>query len=143
MNYNKALKTVFYSMVGVFILILSFFAIPFSDTLRRALFPYAGLLGLVFLILGIVLIVFTIKARVKGKLKVFLILVGSSAGMVLVSVLLHNFFYALAIVSENIVWLSWSFEFLHGMFFIIGLLVCPIVFIVGVVGSIVLFIKEK
>jgi hypothetical protein len=143
MNYAKILKKVFYSMIGIFVLILCFFVVPFSDTLRRTLFPYAGLLGLAFLILGIMLIVFTIKAKVKGKLKVFLILVGGSAGMVLVSVLLHNLVYALAIVSENIVWLSWLFEFLHGTFFIIGLLVCPIVFIVGVVGSIVMFCKKN
>ena len=143
MDYKKSLIKVFYSMVGVFVLIVSFFVIPFSDELRRVLFPYAGILGLMFLILGIVLIVFTIKAKIRGKLRMFLFFVGGSASMVLTSVILHNLFYALVIVSENISWLSWFFEFLHATFFIIGMLVCPIVFIVGVVGSIVLFRKDK
>lgn len=129
--------------MGVFVLIVCFFAIPFSDRLRYTLFPYAGLLGLIFLILGIVLIVFTIKAKIRGKLRIFMFFVGGSASMMLTSVLLHNFFYALSIVSENISWLSMIFEFLHAAFFIIGMLVCPIVFIAGIVGSIVLFIKEK
>ena len=98
---------------------------------------------LIFSLLGAALIFLTIKGKVKGKLKKFLILTGASAAGFFVSTLLHNFLYALAIVTSHIVILKYIFEFLHATFFIIAIFVCPPGFLIGVVGSIVLFIKKR
>jgi len=56
---------------------------------------------------------------------------------------LHNLFYGLFIV-----WFGADFWERTGLvdepfFFILALIVCPIAFLVGVIGSIVLFIKKK
>lgn len=81
--------------------------------------------------------------KVGGKLRRFLILTGVSAVGFLASVLLHNFFYALGVLTNNIFVLHFLFEFLHGAFFIIGLFICPVGFLVGGVGSIFCFLKKR
>ena len=73
----------------------------------------------------------------------FLILTGASATGSLVSVFLHNAIYALFIE-----WFGVGFWERIGMgdepfFFILATIICPIAFLVGAIGSIVLFIKKK
>ena len=56
-------KKLLYFMIAIFILIVAFFVIPFSDELRHSLFPFAGVLGLIFHILGVALIYFALKLK--------------------------------------------------------------------------------
>lgn len=77
------------------------------------------------------------------KAKSFLFLTGASVVGFLVSVLLHNFFYALAVVTEHIAALHYLFEFLHAIFFLVAVFVCPLVFVVGVVGGLVTYFRKK
>ena len=62
-------------------------------------------------------------------LKKFLLITGISAGAFVVSVLLHNGISALFDIEEPV-------------FFCIAVFVCPIGFLVGAVGSVVLAIKR-
>jgi hypothetical protein len=94
-------------------------------------------LGLLFLILGIVLVV--IARKEKGKLKIALIVTGISAVSPLVFTILHNLFYALGIYFEK---LNILFEVLHGGSFIIALIVAPIAFLIGIIASFVLMKKK-
>ena len=64
---------------------------------------------------------------------------GISAVAPLVSTILHNLFYALSITFENFKYL---FEALHATFFIIAIIIAPIIFIAGVIGSIIFFNKK-
>lgn len=142
MNRNpiSKIKKIFYALIGIFILILAFFFIPFSDELRHSLFPYMGVLALIFLILGGVLFYLALKSKIKGKLKLFLLMVGGSSAGFLIFVILHNLVYALFI-------LLFGQDFWKGgdepFFFTLAIIVCPIAFLVGSVGSLVLFFKEK
>ena len=76
-------------------------------------------------------------------LKKFLILTGASAVGFFLSVILHNLVYGLFIHLFG----SGFWERIglgdEPFFFIIAVFVCPIGFLVGAVGSIVLFIKER
>jgi hypothetical protein len=130
-------------MIAIFVLIVAFFFIPMDGPVRRSLFLVAAVLGLFFLILGVVLIVMARKSKLDKKLKIFLIIMGASAIGPLVGSILHNVFYAFGILSENIVVLRYLFEFLHVAFFLIALLVCPLGFIVGVVGSLVMVRRKR
>ncbi len=89
------------------------------------------------------MIFFTIKERMKGMLRKFLLLTGASAVGFFLSVFLHNFLYAATILTSHLPLLPSLFEILHGLFFIIAVLVCPLGFLVGAGGSIALFIKER
>lgn len=86
-----------------------------------------------FLILAIVEIILTIKSK-DGKLtKIFFLLAGISAVGFPVCAVLHNVIYGL---------------FFHGkqgdeaVFFILALFVCPILFIIGTIGSTVCVMRK-
>jgi len=80
---------------------------------------------------------------VEGTLKKFLILAGGSAVLFFISVVLHNLFYALGTVTGHITLLKYLTGTFDVAFFLIAVIVCPIGFLVGVVGSIVLFVKGR
>jgi hypothetical protein len=71
------------------------------------------------------------------KTKSFLILLVASVIAFFVFVLLHNAFYALTILTNHIAALSHLMEAFHVVFFIIAVFLCPAIFLVGAVGSIV------
>jgi len=128
-----------YSLIVIFILILSFiFLFPDTGDLKNKLFPFVGLLALLFLVLGIVLI--RIAKEKKGKLKIYLMLTSISAVIPLIATILHNLFYGLAITFENF---KQVFDILSATFFMISIIVVPVVFIVGVVGSLIILKRER
>jgi len=76
-------------------------------------------------------------------MKKFLILTGASFGGFIVSVVLHNLFYGLGIASSEFTILSYLMGILEVFFFFVAVFVCPIGFLVGAIGSIVIFSKKK
>jgi len=69
------------------------------------------------------------------KVKYFLILLGSSVIGFAVFAVLHNVFYALAEISSDIVVLNRSLEFLHAVFFLVAIFVCPAGLLIGTIGG--------
>ena len=136
-------QKIFYVLIGIFVLIAIYFAVPAPVSMKRTLFPFTAILAAIFFVLGSVLIFLTLKLKAEKKLKVFLILTGASAVGFLVGVILHNFFYGLGMVTGHIIILKYVTEALHVAFFIISILVCPIVFLIGAVGSMLMFIRKK
>ena len=131
---NK-IKLVFSLYVLSFVLL--FAEIFFNFTKVRLLFHIAY----IAVALGIVLFYLTLKE--KGKLRIYLILSSCSIIVFFIGMLLHNFFYAFTILSENIIILKYLFEALHVIFFIISTIIAPLLFIIGIIGSIFYFIKKK
>jgi hypothetical protein len=95
---------------------------------------------IIFFLLGITLLVFTLREKVAGKLKTFFLLTAASAVGVFVFILLHNAVYGLFVYffGEGF-WGGTGGD--EPFFFILALIVCPLGFLVGAVGSIVLRIK--
>jgi len=129
--------------MGIFVLLISYFLAWFPHETKRALLPFVAVLAAIFFVLGAVLIFLTLKLKTEKKLKVFLILTGASAVGFLLGVILHNFFYGLGVITGHIIILKYVTEALHVAFFITAILVCPIVFLIGAVGTILMFIKKK
>jgi len=135
---GKLTWPMFWALVGVFFVIGCLFFIPvFRDLLRGSLLFLSPLV--VFSLLGAALIFFTVKEKVGGILKKFLLLTGASAAGFFVFVFLHNAIYGLFIH-------FFGADFWNGgdepVFFIMAIVVCPLGFLVGAVGSIVLAIKK-
>ena len=130
-------KIVFYKMIIVFILMLIFFFFPDAE-----LFTLAAIAGLIFFILGIVLLILTLKKKKKNKQRKFLLMTSIGSIGVLAGSILHNLLYAMAILTQETLLLSWLFEFLHAAFFIFSLIVCPILFIVGTIGTVIHYRKK-
>ena len=139
---GKLTWPIFWALIGVFIVVVCLFFVPvFRDLLRGSewfLSPIA-----VFFLLGVALIFFTLKEKVAGILKKFLLLTGASATGFFVSILLHNAIYGLFIH-----FFGADFWDRIGMgdepfFFLVAIIICPLGFLVGTVGSIVLANKNR
>ncbi len=131
----------FYGLILVFFALLCQFFVPvFDDLLIGYMFfvPMA-----LFCLLGIILLVLTLREKVGGKLRKFLLLIGVSATGFFVFALLHNFMSPLEKITEDIFILSYLIQGLSVIFFLLAVLICPIGFLVGLVGSIVLLIKKR
>ena len=139
---KKSLITTFWALIVSFLFILGQFFIPaVTELFRGSLFfllPFA-----IFSLLGGLLIFLTIKEKIEGVLQKFLILVGASAAGFFVCVVLHNFLYALNVITSDIVILRYLTEVLHVSFFLIAVLVCPLGFLIGAIGSIIILVKKK
>jgi len=71
------------------------------------------------------------------KVKLFLLLLVASLVGFAVFVVVHNLFYAFGQMAADIIVLKQLLEFLHAVFFIVAILVCPAGVLIGLVGSIV------
>ena len=139
---RKLTWPIFWALIGVFIVVVCLFFVPaFRDLLRGSelfLVPIA-----IFFLLGAALIFLTLKEKVGGILQKFLLLTGASAVGFFVSILLHNAIYGLFIYFFGADF--WDRISLgdEPVFFIVAIIICPIGFLVGVAGSIVLAIKNR
>ena len=116
------LYRIFWTQLAVFLLLFSSILLGYIP--RMFFLPVIGL----FFVLGVALTILTWKAKVK---KLYFYLVGFSSIGFFAFVMLHNFFYALGIHFG-----LFALEVLHAVFFIIAAVVCPLAFIIGVVGVI-------
>ncbi len=135
------LKAIFWALVVVFVFIMSCFVITAFRT--REFFRFVSFFGIIFFLLGIALIFLTIREKIDRLLKKFLILTGASAIGIPIGVILHNLFYALFILLFGADFWDRIGIGDEPFFFILALIVCPIAFLVGVIGSIVLVIRKK
>ncbi|MCX5633589.1 MAG: hypothetical protein NTW93_07960 [Phycisphaerae bacterium] len=125
----------------IFWALVVFFAALVGGITKRWMFwghrmPLLGfaVIGIIFCALAATLLVLTLKLKEPFMQKFFFILTGASAVCIPIFVILHNLVYGL---------------FFHGkdgdeaVFFILAVLVCPALFLLGVLGSIVLLISGR
>ena len=135
--------------LAIFILTLISFAAsvavitvpPFTELLSGSplfLLPFG-----IFFFLSAALFIKAYKGDLSGKLRGFLLLTGGSGAGVFLRILLHNFIYGLFIYAfgEGI-WGGVGGD--EPFFFILGLIVCPIGYVVGSLGTLYLtFARSK
>jgi len=138
---GKLIRAVFWGLVAAFIVVIGLFSIPTArELLMGSIFLVTS--GAVLLSLGGALIYLTLKEQMAGMPKKFLILTGASAVGIPISVVLHNAIYGLLIY-----WFGADFWERIGLgdepfFFVLAVIVCPIGFLTGTIGSIVQFVKS-
>jgi hypothetical protein len=141
MGKLKSVWVIFWVMVLFFVIIacmiLGFVPSAGSFSFGLIIFPAF----VIFVGLGVTLIVLTVKTKVTGLLKAFLLLTGASAVGLPVFSVLHNLVYALFIRFFGADF--WGEIGDEPVFFILAVIVCPIGYLVGAVGSIVIAIKNK
>ncbi len=125
---GKLIWSIFWVSVGVFVIAVCTMFVPSIGSSQVRFNGFAAwpvLAGL-----GVTLLVLTVKKKVAGLLKKFLLLTGASPVGLAVFAVLHNVVSGLFNIEEPV-------------FFIIATIVCPIGFLVGAVGTIVLAIRNK
>jgi len=131
MAKRNLINKIFWILVVIFILLVSFVFIPFNNGLKQVLFPFAGVLAILFLILGLVLFFKVRRVKFKDKwLRRWLMIVGFSPACVVVSVILHN------LISGIGMYLGYA-EFEEPVFFLLGIIGFPVLFLIGVIGVLV------
>jgi len=140
-NFNLAIKIIFWLLLAFFIVLIAVIFSPMEYISISVLFM--AIPGIIFFLLGIALIILTAKSRSGGLLKKFLLLTGAAPIGAVVSVILHNVFYGIFIHFFGADFWDRIGTSDEPVFFILALIVCPIAFLVGVVGSIVLFKKGR
>ena len=133
---------IFWALIGVFIVVLGELFIPAFGNLFRGselfLVPMA-----IFSLLGLALLILILKEKMTGKLKKFLMLTGASATGFFVFIFLHNFVYGAFIYFFGPDFWEKIGTGDEPFFFIMAIIVCPIGFLVGAIGSAVLLIKNR
>jgi hypothetical protein len=116
------------------VLMVSIFGLNERMSLRHL--PMFVLLAMAcaFCVLGIVEVVLSVKIKEAKVKKLFFILAGAAAAGIPVCAILHNVVYGLFFAGKS------GDE---AVFFILALIVCPILFIVGTLGSIVCGIVKR
>ena len=131
---------IFWIIFAVFILLLANMFLgrylPFQSFM---IIPSYALLSL----LGITLIVLAAIARFTKISKVFIILTGSGAAGAGLSIVLHNLLFGLFIVLFGEGYWERIGIGDEPVFFILATIICPLVLLVGTVGSIVLIARKR
>jgi hypothetical protein len=149
---NKLILPIFWSLLGTFLLLFFVMQLPMLPPVRESinstlsvnfvptLFLFSGAL---FLLLSLTLLILAIRAELDKTLKRYLILTGASAAGILVSIVLHNLAYGVFshFFGEDF-WQRTGLED-EPFFFLMAIIVCPIAYLVGTVGSIVLITRRK
>ena len=130
---------VFYVLIVLFALIVASMGRAFVDVP----FSVIAVLAIAFGLLGLVLVVLAARVSAARIEKIFFILTGASAAVMPIFALLHNVVYGLFIT-----WFGEGFWENHTggdepVFFLLAIVVCPALFLIGTVGSIVLFVKAR
>ena len=138
---GKLSWAIFWALVGVFFVFVGIIlsAPLLLPSLQRVYIGFLFFSGALLLSLGITFLVLIIRGKAKGIFRKFQLLTGASAVGIPISAILHNAIYGLFIH-------FFGADFWNGgdepFFFVMAIVVCPLAFLVGAVGSIVLAIKK-
>jgi peptidoglycan/LPS O-acetylase OafA/YrhL len=122
---------VFWAQVAVFVVVALVIFVPALNQQSARIAPYGFIfLMAVFFLLGAVSLFLTLKTKVTGKIKKYLLLTGACPVGLPVFAGLHNLISGLLDTEEPV-------------FFIVATVLCPLGFLVGAVGGITLAIKNR
>jgi hypothetical protein len=136
---SRLLFVVFWALVAAFAALI--LTVLFPDVLDFFRPLFLSLLTLCFL-LGLALLILSVRWKARTWLRTFWILTGTSTVGAALGSVLHNVFYALATLTDTWPILSAAMKVLEAAFFVIATLLCPIAFLVGTVGAIVIIVRR-
>ena len=133
---DKAVISIFWALLAVFVMLVLSFVAGFSLGYASGIAIMS--LSVIFFVLGILLCIVAARSTEDIALKRLLFLAGMSAAGSMVSIVLHNIVFA---VFKDFWESSGGGD--EPFFFILGLIVFPIAFLVAVFGSITLMARSK
>ena len=133
-------KFLFNALIILSILVMLDMFVP---NIGRMTGPYVFILWIFHFAEGVGLIITTYKEKISGKHKFYLLLSGFSSAGFLLGVVLHNLLYALGTITENQVILNKIINFFEVAFFLAATIICPVGFIAGMVGTLIILKKSQ
>jgi hypothetical protein len=147
---NRFILPIFWSLLGVFIVFM--IGIQMGGPVRQLVNDILGVnvipslflvFGALFFLLGLALLILTVRAKLDTILKRFLLVTSSSAVGVFVSILLHGVVYGLFMLLFGEGFWGRTGISDEPFFFIMAIFVCPVGYLVGAIGSIVLMMRRR
>ena len=138
---GRLVKAVFWALVAVFIGVVSLFIIPIARVLLMG-GVFLIVSGVLLLSLGGALVYLAVKEQGEATLKKFLILTGACAAGIPISAVLHNAVYGVFIHFFGAGFWERTGVGDEPVFFVLAIVVAPLGFLVGTVGSIVHLVKS-
>ena len=131
---------IFWAMIVIFVLLVKI-VLSFSRICGIKLpAPTMLYLAAILLVLAAAMVVLTVKIKEARIRKFFFILTGASALGIPVFAILHNLVFAFCVKFGCAYWPKGGDE---PVFFILALFVCPVLFLIGALGSTVLLISAR
>lgn len=134
---TKALRTrntIFWALVVIFAALVGGIANRWRFWGHRLPLWGLAIIAVIFCGLAAALLVLTLKLKERGIRKVFFILTGASAAGIPICAILHNLVYGLFYYGK---------DGDEAVFFILAVMVCPALFVLGILGSIVLLVSAR
>jgi len=134
---TKALRTrnaIFWALVVIFAALVGGIANRWRFWGHRLPLWGLAIIAVIFCGLAAALLVLTLKLKERGIRKVFFILTGASAAGIPICAILHNLVYGLFYYGK---------DGDEAVFFILAVMVCPALFVLGMLGSIVLLVSAR
>ena len=138
---EKKVKIVFFLLAFVFVLLISTFFLPIIRGVLRGA-PFIFLFSSIFL-LALLLLIFALKFQKKGILKKFLLLTSISSLSIVVGGILHNLVYGIFIFFFGSDFWDKIGIGDEPFFFFIAVVISPLAFLTGLIGTLVILIKNK
>lgn len=139
---NRFILPLFWATLGVFIILMVTMFAPLRLPMGFVPFLFPSVQAL-FFILGLALLILSIRAKLDRMLKKFLILTGASAVGMAGSQFLHNLVFGLFIQLFGADFWDRIGIGDEPVFFMLAVFVCPLAYLVGAVGSIVLMVRRR
>jgi len=135
----QARNAIFWALVAIFAVLVTAIVTGWGRRLGFVM-PFSAMIVLAtaFVVLAVALVAITAKLKESRIRKLFFIITGTSAALIPICAILHNLVYALCIK------LGWGFGGTGGdeaVFFILAIIVCPTLFVLGTMGSIVFLVS--
>jgi len=131
-------NAVFLASVCIFIILVLTFMLGQDSGIP---FSVIAVLGILFGLLGVVLTVLSVRLHETRTQKIFFILTGVSAAGIPICAILHNLVYALFIILFGRGF--WGHRGDEPVFFILAVIIFPLLFLIGAVASGILLIKAR
>jgi hypothetical protein len=134
---TKALRTrntIFWALVVIFAALVGGIANRWRFWGHRLPLWGLAIIAVIFCGLAAALLVLTLKLKERGIRKAFFLLTGASAAGIPICAILHNLVYGLFYYGK---------DGDEAVFFILAVMVCPALFVLGILGSIVLLVSAR
>ncbi len=140
-RFNFAIRIIFWLLAVFFIELIITFTVPVFT--RSMNFLFIAIPGMTFFLLAVSLIILVAKSGFGGLLKKFLLITGAAPVGAVAGVVLHNLVSGIFIYFFGPDFWERTGIGDEPVFFIIAVIVCPIAFLAGTIGSIVMFARKK
>ena len=141
--HRKAIISVFWTLVVVSALIVTFMLITMLADIESFSFLFIVVPAILLSASGIALIILAARNIRQRLLRSFFLLTGSSATAITLSAILHNLVYALIVYLADKGLFTLPDNFDEPFFFMIAIIVAPLGLVVGIIGTAILIYGKK